>query len=70
MVQLYFAEKSKEQVEEGLEKLRRDLNSKKITRSDFESTYHEKQRAAKDAHRERQRIELRVQKEVIHLLKS
>ncbi|KAL3100097.1 hypothetical protein niasHS_000708 [Heterodera schachtii] len=64
LVQLFFAEKSKQFVEEGLEQLRLDLEKKKSDRSEFESDLHEKQRAAKDVHREKQRIEIRLQREV------
>ncbi|KAL3110053.1 hypothetical protein niasHT_015656 [Heterodera trifolii] len=63
LVQLFFAEKSKQFVEEGLEQLRLDLEKKKSDRSEFESDLHEKQRAAKDVHREKQRIEIRLQRE-------
>uniref|UniRef100_A0A914HXQ1 Structural maintenance of chromosomes protein n=1 Tax=Globodera rostochiensis TaxID=31243 RepID=A0A914HXQ1_GLORO len=63
LVQLFFAEKNKQLVEDGLDMLRKDLEKKKSDRSNFENELHEKQRTAKDAHREKQRIEMRLQKE-------
>lgn len=64
LAQLYFAEKNKTNVEADLEELRDNLNIKKDERGQFESELHEKQRTAKDAHREKQKLETRVQKEV------
>lgn len=64
-MQLYFAGKSKEKVEEELEKMQDDLDEKKTEKNGVESVWQEKQRTAKDAHREKQKLEMRVQKEVL-----
>jgi hypothetical protein len=66
MVQLYFIEKDKEQIEKQLNGLRKRVDEAREARMDFEKNIGERQKVCKKLLREKQEIERRLGKEVFY----
>ena len=67
-MQLYFVDKDKEQIEKQLATIREKLDEIRATKMGFEKNVAEKQKLAKELHREKLQLEGQLAKEVLKLI--